>query len=125
MCRSFQGPGGLLCVSGLFAHSWPPTLAAGEVQLAEKTSPVEGMLTFGTAIQCSVVHLPPPLFSSFFSDSEAGMTLFHQAGCVLTGEGAEQRDPGAAKPWQFWVLHLQQLLKDRAGPGGIPGGCQA
>lgn len=50
--------------------------------------------------QSCTQHLPPPLFgSSFFSDSEAGTTILHQAVCVSTGEGPEQRDPGTAKHW--------------------------
>lgn len=81
---------------------------------------MEEMLTFGTAIHCSVVHAassPTPFWFFFFFQILKLGQLF----CIRQSVFRQVKDQSReiqvqqSTGQQFSVLYLQQLLKDEAG----------
>lgn len=88
----------------------------------QKTSPVEEMLTFGTAIHCPVVQAASSptsiwFFSFFFFPILQLGQLFSIRQSVFRQVQEQSREVQVqhSTAHQLLVLDLQQLLKDKAG----------
>lgn len=115
-----QGPGGFLCISVPFAHTWLPTLVGSEVQFVGENLSCGGDAHLWDShpllSRARSIFPHPFLVLLFFQILKLGQ-LF----CIRQSVFRQVKDQGReiqvqqSTGQQFSVLYLQQLLKDEAG----------